>query len=127
MWMSGLRWAQSFQNLDRIQKFTQDGSKAKKRKESKREWITRIRQVGIRDSGHPHPNSGHFTVSEFHESMIKALSERLQDLPLSKMKGIGKKWKTYGLTGSNANIEKMVLTKKMISKRERFSDQHSRL
>ena len=121
MWMSGRDGHLGFQNLDRIQKFTQDGSKAKKRKESKREWITRIRQVGIRDSGHPpHPNSGHFTVSEFHESMIKALSERLQDLPLSKMKGIGKKWKTYGLTGSNANIEKMVLTKKMISKRERI-------
>ena len=73
MWMSGRDGALGFQNLDRIQKFTQDGSKAKKRRESKREWITRIRQVGIRDSGHPpHPNSGHFTVSEFHESMIKS-------------------------------------------------------
>ena len=39
MWMSGRDGALGFQNLDRIQKFTQDGSKAKKRKEKRRSTV----------------------------------------------------------------------------------------
>lgn len=110
LWMSGRDEAMGFENLD-------------SRGESKAEWVHRWSSTGMVDDERKiHPHSGEYSVSEFISSSSSALIRRLQQLPLTEMKGVDtKKLSTLGVdVQSTKPTQELSTTERNAAKRNRL-------